>query len=269
MPRKYILPVLAGVGFLFAVFMVIMGMRKPSPPPILFPPPHPPFKSYIAGSGITEASSQNISIGTAISGVVEEVFVTAGDNVAVGDLLFRVDTRLLLAQYQEAKSAKDVAVAEFVRQLSLPRPEDVPPVEAQVKQAEVHFLDLKTQWELYESLSDKRAVSVNDYNQSMYAAHLAYYQLQESRANLALLKAGAWIRDLEIASARIDVQEANMRIIETNLERASVRSPVKGQVLQVNLHLGEFVQAGALDDFFRSPLMMVGSIDPFHIRVYR
>ncbi|WOE69189.1 efflux RND transporter periplasmic adaptor subunit [Hydrogenimonas thermophila] len=71
-----------------------------------------PFKSFVAGTGIVEPSTRNIFVGTPVSGVVEEVYVKAGNTIKKGDLLFKIDDRklrnqlpYLKAKVEEARSA--------------------------------------------------------------------------------------------------------------------------------------------------------------------
>ena len=67
MLRKYLLPLLAVVGVVFAIWTVVTGSRPvPAAPPVAQPSP-PPFASYVAGSGIIEPSTQNIAVGTHVS----------------------------------------------------------------------------------------------------------------------------------------------------------------------------------------------------------
>ena len=42
-----------------------------------------------------------------------------------------------------------------------------------------------------------------------------------------------------------------------------MRSPIEGEVLQVNIRAGEFAQAGALS----TPLMIIGNLEQLHVRV--
>ena len=64
MIRKYLLPVVALVGVVFAIY-VVRGSNKPVPAsqPVA-QPAAAPFRSYIAGAGIVEARNENIAIGT-------------------------------------------------------------------------------------------------------------------------------------------------------------------------------------------------------------
>ena len=98
MIRRYFLPLLAVVGVAFAIWTVVTGSRPvPAAPPVV-PPAQAPFASYVAGSGIIEANTQNIAIGTHVSGVVTEILVKVGDTVKAGDPLFKLDDRALQAE---------------------------------------------------------------------------------------------------------------------------------------------------------------------------
>ena len=84
MIRKYVLPVLAVVGVVFGVIMVKAGNKPPKAAAPVAEPARPPFKSYVAGSGLVEAATENIAVGTPLPGVVLEVYRNVGDPVRAG-----------------------------------------------------------------------------------------------------------------------------------------------------------------------------------------
>ena len=77
--RKIGIPIFAVLGLFIATIVMVITSQHPPVPPIENPPPKPPYTHYVAGSGIIEANSLNINIGTAITGIVEELFVEPGD----------------------------------------------------------------------------------------------------------------------------------------------------------------------------------------------
>ncbi|NGX38065.1 MAG: Multidrug resistance protein MdtN [Chlamydiae bacterium] len=267
MLKKVGIPILAAFGLLLAIIVTMIGLRKPPVPPIEYPPPKPPYLHYVAGSGIIEASSLNINIATAITGVIEEMFVQPGEIVQKGAPLFRVDTRDLLARTKEAEATRTVAVANFNRLIHEPRPEVVPPFEARVKQAQMHLSDEFTQYNLFQNVSDKRAISFNEYNQHKFAARIAKFELEQAKASLDLVNAGAWVEDVKIANQQIEETDARLAFAETDLERATVRAPVDGLVMQVNVNVGDFARGSREDTIFQDPLMVFGTIDPMHVRI--
>src|SRR5216684_9292453 len=102
MIRKYVLPLLAVLGAAVAIAMVIQGNRTAPEAQPVTQPANAPFSSYIFGPGIVEASTENIAVGTPVSGIVTAIFVKWGDRVSTGDPLFKVDSSDLQAQVQPA-----------------------------------------------------------------------------------------------------------------------------------------------------------------------
>src|SRR5271155_4893786 len=96
---KYVLPIVAVVGLVFAINRVVEARRPgPTAEPIVEPPSRPTSVKMIAGSGLVEARRENIPIGVNIPGVVIEVFVKKGEKVPSGAPLFRIDDREYKAQ---------------------------------------------------------------------------------------------------------------------------------------------------------------------------
>jgi HlyD family secretion protein len=84
MIRKYLLPLLAVGGVTFAIWTVVTSNQPiPAAPPVA-QPAQAPFESFVAGAGIIEASTENIAVGTPISGVVTDLFVQVGQSGAGG-----------------------------------------------------------------------------------------------------------------------------------------------------------------------------------------
>lgn len=109
--------------------------------------------------------------------------------------------------------------------------------QAAVQVAEAALAEAKYQLELGNRLSDQRVLSVEENKNRGFAAQKAEAQLAQARAQL--------------------------KSVETDLERLTVRAPVDGQVLQVKVHLGEFAPTGALP----TPLILLGRVDKLHVRV--
>ena len=210
MMRKYLLPILALIGLLLAVTMVLIGNRQsPSSQPIV-QPPKSPFLSYVAGAGIIEASTGNIVVGTPVSGVVVELYVHEGSPVQIGDKLFKIDDREQQAQ--------------------------LIPALAKVSEIAARLAQAKSQFELANSLSDKRAISVEELNNRRFAVKLA---------------------EAELASAQAQVKQ-----IQMDIERYTVRALVRGRVLQNKIRIGAFVEGGAPSD----SSMLLGNDDRLFVR---
>ncbi len=106
-------------------------------------------------------------------------------------------------------------------------------------------------------LRPTNAISDEDYRQRILAANVAQRNLDQARGDFKLWSVGAWKYDLDIAKVAVEQADAQVKQIETDIERrASCRRPVAGVVLQVNVRPGEFVAAPASND-----LVVLGAID--------
>lgn len=263
MLRILLLPILAIAGGVFAILTVAAGSQ---PAPVAKPvadPSKPPFEAYIAGSGILEAQNRNIAIGAPQARLVTEVNVKVGDQVEANAPLFRLDDRDLQAELEVRKAAVVSAKAKLDRLRSAPRAEEIPPAEARVTAAEAVLADLKNQVTLWESVSDKRAVTIEDLQRRKFAVQAQEARLAEAKASLVLLKAGTWKPDLHVAEADLGAAEAQVTETQIDIARLTVRAPVQGMVLQVNVRAGEFAPAGAL----ANPLMLFGPLERINLRV--
>jgi multidrug resistance efflux pump len=262
---KYLLPILAAGMLGFSVYHVVRAQQtlpEPQPP---VEPARPPFGHTVAGAGIVEAETENIAIGSALPGVALEVYVPVekvGQRVKAGEPLFLVDNRQLKAQLAYAEANLAAALAQLAKLEAQPRREEVPPSEAKVQAAQANLdmqLDLA---ERNRKLISTRAVGEEDYRQKMLAAAMARQQLAQAKAEDALLKAGAWEKDKAIARANVALARAQIEQIKTDLERALVRAPVEGKVLQVNVRPGEYVGTPPAQ-----ALIVLGSVHNLHVRV--
>lgn len=259
--RSLALPAAAAAMLAFAAYHVSLGYQTA---PKLPPPAEParnPYGKTIAGSGIIEAQTQNISLGAVVPGVVTEVFVTVDAKVTKGQPLFKLDTRHLLAELELRKAAVALAQSQLDKLKRMPREEEKPPAQAKVDEAKAMLAEqedlLARARQLFPKVTTQEEMTKRE---ALYAA--SRQQLAKAQAELALLLAGAWGPDQEIAKATLAQAQAQLRQTETEIDRHTVRAPVDGRALQVNVRPGEFVGAVA-----GQGLVMLGDLTKLHVRV--
>jgi HlyD family secretion protein len=205
--KRFILPIFGVVMAMWSTYSVV----RTQPHRAATDPPSPPavsdFRETVAAVGLVEASTENISIGTPLAGVVESVFVTAGQTVKTGQPLFELDTRQLRAELAVRERAVEVA-------------------RARTRVAEARVDDLQKQLEFAEQVKDKRAISAEELTHRRSAVDTATTELDEIRS--------------EISAAESQVQS-----VRVDLERSVVRAPLAAEVLQVKVRVGEFAPAAA------------------------
>src|SRR5262249_23350846 len=263
--RKYLLPLVALGMLIFAIVHVVTAQQeKPR-----LPPPREPARSAfthsVAGAGIVEAQSENIAIGSALPGVVMEGFVPVemvGQRVQAGAPLFRVDDRALKAQLKVQEANLAAAEAQLAKLEAMPRPEELPPSEGKVGGAPANGALQQDLAQRARRLSGTRAMADEDVSQRELALEVARQQQAQAKADHALLQAGAWKPDKDIAYAAVLQAMAQIDQTRIELERLIVRAPVDGDVLQVNVRPGEYVGAPP-----NQALVVLGSVHQPHARV--
>ena len=258
-------PLIAAVAFVFAVGAVVAmkPVRREEPPP--FTPPTAKFESSIGTVGLVEANTENIDLSCAVSGMVTELHVKAGDRVQPGQKLFSLDDRDLQADLAVKRAALDIARAQLAKLKAQPRPEELPPLETKVTEAQALLADAEVQVTLIESVfaSDSQAVAMEDMLRRRENYKAAKARLAQAEKNLALAKAGAWGPDLEIARSQVAQAGAAVHQDEVNIMRLTTRAPLEGIILQNKVRLGQYAQCGPLSE----PLMILGGVSPLHVRV--
>ena len=211
--RVYILPLVAILGLCLAIAAIFYGSKPPSERTQGILRFQPPFSSYIAGTGIVEASTGNIAIGTPVSGVVTEIYVKVGDHVKAGDPLFKIDDSDLQAQLVTAH--------------------------AKVKEAEASLQQPKHRLEYAEKLEKYNTVAISAQD------------LSDRRDEAAQ------------AEAALSLAQAQLEQIQLEIERHTVHALVAGEILQLEMRLGEFVEGSGV----APPLLLLGSNRRMNVRV--
>ncbi|MBX3441481.1 MAG: HlyD family secretion protein [Planctomyces sp.] len=262
MIRQMLLPIVALGLLAFAVLHVVRAQQPAPPvsPPI--EPPRAPYRRTVAGAGIVEARTENISVGSQLPGIVVDVDVVVGAQVEAGAPLFRLDDRQTRADLKARQANLAAARAELAKLDSLPRPEELPAAEARIREADANLVEQKSNYERVQRLDAEKAATAQEVVRRRQAMLIAEHLLARSRADYDLLIAGAWEPDKLLARAKIEQAEAEVVQVETQLARLQVQAPVAGEVLQVNVRPGEFVGAPP-----GQPLIVLGNVNTLHVRV--
>ena len=221
---RLIVPALAIAGFTAMMLTVAAGDKSYPVAAPLAQPANSPFAETISGAGIVEASTQNIAVASPLPGVVARVNVQVGAYVAAGAPLFTLDARPLTAEIASREAAVLVAEAR------------IPEAAAQLAEADDQLAKIR-------ALTDPRAVSREEIVRRETASHAAASRLKIAQAGLV---------------------QARAQLNQTRVEhdRLTVRAPVAGEVLQLNVRPSEFVAPGE-----GQPPVVLGDTRRLHVRV--
>lgn len=259
---KYILPLVAVSLLVFSVYFVSGQNRAEPPAKPMSVPPQSPYDNTVAGAGIVEAETENIAIGSSTPGVVVEVYVKVGQEVAAGDKLFRLDDRMQQAELRNRQAALESAKADLVRLEHQPRPEQLRMSSAQLTEAKANLVGQQDLYNRARDLVERKVETAGNLVTRQQALHAAQAQVARSQAEYDMTEKGAWEYDIGLARAAVTQSEALVEHTRTEIDRLIVRALVTGQVLQVNVRPGEFVGAPP-----GQALIVLGNIDELHVRV--
>lgn len=262
-PVRYLLiPSVALIGIGLAVYTVRSQEPRVPVASTAADPPHSPFDERIAGIGTVLPSSDIVSVGTALAGVVEEVAVLEGQSVTIGQLLFRLDGRQTRAELAAARARLAVSSAKLAAVKALPRETTLREAEADVVAAQAQVIDATGRLARLEELGANTSTSRNEGPRLTFEVAAAQAALDRARAHRDEVKQGAWPEDLAVAAAEVSVAQAEVLRAETQLDREAVKSTIAGTVLYVDIDPGEHVVPGSVQQ-----VVAVGALDPLHVRV--
>jgi RND family efflux transporter MFP subunit len=109
--------------------------------------------------------------------------------------------------------------------------------EADLKEVQSTLADVRDQLRMVESVKDKRAMSLDELNRKHF-----------------LVAEG---------TTKVGTAKARIFAAQTNIDGLHVVAPVDGEVMKLNIRIGEYAPSGALSH----PLIKFGNLDPMHIRI--
>jgi multidrug resistance efflux pump len=113
-----------------------------------------------------------------------------------------------------------------------------------------------------EKLFQRQVLAASDYDKDRYAYYAAKATCAKAKADLERILAGSWKEDIEIARAAVRLAQSQVDTIQTNLGRLTVRAPMDGEVLQLNVRLGQYAAFA-----WKEPMIVLGDSRRLHVRV--
>jgi HlyD family secretion protein len=250
--RDLLLPLLALGSIVYATTSIVrtQPVRELTEPPNA--PPRSSFANSIAAVGLVEPSSEAISIGSARSGVVDQVFVTVGDQVKKDQPLLKLRTSELEAERDAAQAAIGQAEAQAEVALS-----QVSVAEAQVKIASAELANAQRLLDFAESVKDNRVISDEERTQRKMTVLTQQAKHQSAEASVASAKSS-----VASAKAAVTAAKAQLQVIQVEIDRSTIKAPLDATVLQLRIRAGEYASSATSPTAW----LTLGQTQDLHLR---
>ena len=224
-------------------------------------------------SGYVEATE--VRVAPEVGGRLLEVKVAEGDRINAGDLVARLDASDTELAVRRAQAERDQARAQLALLRAGSRPEDIRQASAQQQSAQAEVRGAQAELEAaaadlerFENLLKVNAGSVKQRDDAKTRRDVAQSRVRgaQERAQaaadaLARVRAGARPQEIDAASARVAVVDAQIASLQKTAGDAVVKAPVSGIVTAKMLDAGEMAAP-------RAPIVVITDLDHAWANLY-
>jgi multidrug resistance efflux pump len=191
---------------------------------------------------------RNAEVRPEVEGIIQEIFADEGDQLNQGQPVVRLSDRDYRAELQKTRAQIEEQGARLRLLKAGSRPQEIEVARTLVAKADERLKYAKSRQEMDTKLYDSKLLSLRELQQSQEAVAVSVDELHEVQGRLDLLLAGSRLEDIEAVQAEIGRLKAQEQLLEDQLTRLLVLSPIPGVVTTRRLKekLGQNVRKGEL-----------------------
>ncbi len=190
----------------------------------------------------------NADIRAEVEGIIEEIVHEEGDVVKAGDLIARLSDRDYRAELEKVKAEFAEKDARLKMLKAGARAEEIELARTTVEKGQQRVKHSKSLLEMERTLYEDKLSSKKDFETAAEVAALRQSELEESKGTLKVLLAGARPEEIEATQAELTRLTAQIKYLESQLQRLRIVSPIDGVVTTHRLkeRLGTNLKKGEL-----------------------
>lgn len=185
-----------------------------------------------------------VTVSSRVSARVEELLVNEGDQVQAGQVIAKLESKELEAQYLQAKANLAAAEAKLAGLKAGSRPQQIAQAGAGSAQAEANLDNARKGYERMAMLYEKGAISAQQLDAAQTALAVAQAQANAADQSLNLAQEGSRVEDVQVAAAQAEQAAAALQNAQLALDNAVIRAPGDGVVAVRSVDAGESVTVG-------------------------
>lgn len=218
----------------------------------------------IAGPGRVEPNTEDIKIGSELSGRLKSVFVEEGDPIHRGQVLAELENADYLAEVESAK-ANVVAKGAMLRKvINGARRQERNEAWSSVGEAKAVMENAQSESHRRQELFTAGVVSREELDRYGSEADVAKAKYQAAVEQQSLVDDRAREEDRSLAEADLQLAKAQLEEAQARYEKTFIRSPIDGGVLRKHHRSGESVSNSST---VPDPVLTIGDRKILRVRV--
>ena len=262
MSRKSVF-IIAAVAFILTASLTLYSTRtheshKPQAPAKAVAP------ELVAGPGRVEPVSEDVKIGSELSGKLRSVDVEEGDTVHKGQLLAVLENDDYRAEVLSAEAEVRTKEATLRKVINGARLQERSEALSTVRGAQAVMDNAKAEADRHQKLFAAGVISQEEAERYAREYDVAKAQHQESVERHSLVDDHAREEDVSFAQADLQLAQARLADARAKYEKTRIKSPIDGTVLRKHHRSGESVSNSST---VPDPILTIGDTNVLRVRV--
>lgn len=186
-----------------------------------------------------------VSVAPKASGRVQGVNAVVGQRVNKGDVLFTIDNKEAVAQFNQSQASLASSNASLNRTMDASYQESINQYETTIQQKQLAYDDAKNTYDKNKTLYEQGVVTKQDFDTSETKLKTATIDLEAAKRNLETFKEKSNPQAVQVAAAAVAQSEKALELNKIQLDNYSVTSPISGTVSVKNVNEGELTSSSA------------------------
>ena len=262
MKKKYAI-IIASVAFVLTGWLTLYSVRDRSPK-VAAASQTQAHENLVAGPGRVEPVSEDIKLGSELSGKLRSVNVEEGDQVHKGQILAVLENDDYLAEVNSAAAQVATKEATLRKVVNGARSQERLQAMASVHEAEAVMNNAKAEADRYQELWVSGVTSREEMERYQREYDVAQAQYREAVEHHSLVDDHAREEDVAFAQADLQLAKATLADAQAKYEKTLIKSPIDGVVLRKHHRSGESVSNSST---VPDPILTVGDTKVVRVRV--
>lgn len=219
---------------------------------------------YVAGPGLVEPVSEDIKVGSELSGKLREVLVEEGDQVHPGQVVAVLENADLKAQILTAAAQVKQNEAELRKTINGARAQERREALSTVQENSAILENARAEMERHNQLFAAGIISREENERYAREFQVAKARFDEAQQHHALIDDKTREEDVAAAQAALELAKAQLTEAQARYEKTLIRSPIQGVVLRKHHRSGESVSNSST---VPDPIVTIGDNSVLRVRV--